>query len=89
MPRMLAGLNLTSVRPRGEILRPEPLPKAYTVLEHEVPRAGVTVKRQYQRARWQGGGIFLWLGRQKQAGRGEASSGLRYDQIEDKPPAQG
>jgi hypothetical protein len=89
MPRMLAGLNLTSVRPRGEILRPEPLPKAYTIEEQEVPRAGVTVKRQYQRVRWQGGSIFLWLGRQKQAGRGEASSGLRYDQIEDKPPAQG
>jgi hypothetical protein len=89
MPRMLAGLNPTSVRPRGEILRPEPLPKAYTILEHEVLRAGVTVTRKYQCVRWQAGRTFLWLGRQKQAGRGEASSGLRFDQIEDRPAVTG
>jgi hypothetical protein len=89
MPRMLAGLKPTSVRPRGDILRPEPLPQAYFILEREVPRAGTTVTRKFQRTRRQGGSIFLWLGRQKQAGRGEASSSLRFDQIEDKLTVKG
>ena len=89
MPRLLPGLDPTSVRPSGEILRPEPLPKAYTIFEQKVPRAGTTVTRKYQRVRWQGGSIFMWLGRQKQAGRGEASSGLKFDQIEDRPVTKG
>jgi hypothetical protein len=88
MPRLIAGLNPTSVRPRGEILRPAPLPAAYYVFEHEVLRAGVVVKRTYQRARWYDGKTYVWLGRRKHTGRGESSSGLRFDQIEDKPSVQ-
>lgn len=85
MPRMIAGLNPTSVRPRGDVLRPAPLPAAYYVFEYEVPRAGVVVKRTYQRARWYDGKTYVWLGWRKQTGRGESSSGLRFDQIESKP----
>jgi hypothetical protein len=85
IPRLLAGLNPTSVRPRGEVLRPVPLPAAYYVFEHEVPRGGAMVKRTYQRVRWYDGNTYVWLGRRKQMGRGESSSGLRFDQIEDSP----
>ena len=47
--------------------------------EEEVPREGATVTRTYQLARWIDGSTHLWVGRGKQIGRGEASSGLRFD----------
>jgi hypothetical protein len=47
--------------------------------EEEVPREGATVTRTYQLARWVDGSTHLWVGRGKQIGRGEASSGLRFD----------
>ena len=40
---------------------------------------GARVTRAYQLARWMDGSTFLWLGRRKVVGRGEGSSGLRYD----------
>ena len=39
--------------------------------------------RHYQYARWIDGSTFLWLGRRKSTGRGEGSSGLRFDRVED------
>ncbi|HWI08966.1 MAG TPA: hypothetical protein VNT54_15800, partial [Solirubrobacteraceae bacterium] len=45
----------------------------------EVPRAGVTVERASQRARWLLGRTALWSGRQALPGRGELRSGLRFD----------
>ncbi len=45
----------------------------------EVPRAGVTVQRATQRARWLLGTTSLWTGRQALPGRGDISSGLRFD----------
>jgi hypothetical protein len=36
-------------------------------------------------SRWLGGAGFLWLGRAKRSGRGEGSSGLRYDSAD--PPS--
>lgn len=72
--------------PRGQLLREVPPP--YFVNEEEVPRAGVIVQRTWQRARWTGGQTFLWLGRFKEAGRGEGHSDLKFDQIEPlAPPA--
>jgi hypothetical protein len=56
-----------------------------SLYEEEVPRAGVRVTRQWQQVRWQDGSTHLWLGRTKQAGRGEGSSGLRFDTIEPGP----
>jgi hypothetical protein len=44
----------------------------------EIPREGA-VTRSYQYARWIGGVPLLWIGRRKSIGRGEGSSGLRFD----------
>ena len=57
-------------------------PAPYFVYEEEVPRNGVIVRRAYQRARWLNGKTYLWIGRTKEAGRGEGWSNLKFDQIE-------
>jgi hypothetical protein len=49
------------------------------LFDEEVTRAGAHVTAAYQYARWIDGSTHLWLGRRKTAGRGEGSSGLRYD----------
>jgi hypothetical protein len=70
---------------RGRILTEVPAP--FFINEEEVPRAGVIVSRSWQRARWTDGQTYLWLGRAKEAGRGEGSSELKFDQLEEiKPP---
>lgn len=51
--------------------------------EEEVPRAGVHVTRRFEYTRWVGGRSFVWLANRKRAGRGEGSSGLRYDSAEE------
>ena len=90
MLRLIAGLeanpdpSIKTVRPRGRILVPEP-GSPYRLNEEEVPRAGAVVSRAYQRARWLDGRVFLWVGRRKETGRGESSSGLRFDQIDPAP----
>ena len=53
----------------------------YFIEEEEVPRAGRIVQRTFQRARWNDGKTFLWLGRRSQTGRGEGSSGLAFDHV--------
>jgi hypothetical protein len=50
-----------------------------SLFEEEVPREGVRVTRSYQYTRWFDGSTHLWVGRRKQIGRGEGSSGLRFD----------
>jgi hypothetical protein len=64
----------------GEVLR---VAAPYYVNEEEVPRAGKIVERSFQRARWTGGKTFVWLGRRVLTGRGEGSSGLAFDQVEE------
>jgi hypothetical protein len=49
--------------------------------DEEVPRSGVRVTAAYQYARWIDGSSHLWRGRRKEVGRGEGSSGLRYDAV--------
>ena len=39
--------------------------------------------RHYQLARWLDGSTLLWASRRKQVGRGEGSSGLRFDRVLD------
>lgn len=82
------------VRPVTTILRPglsadDQATGAYIVHEAEVPRAGVRVRGAMQRARWTDGSTVVWHARQRRAGRGEGSSGLRFDVLEpdDNPPA--
>jgi len=71
---------------RGRLLTEVPPP--YFVNEEEVPRAGTLVSRTWQRTRWVGGQTYLWLGRFKETGRGEGHSDLKFDQLEDIPPAE-
>ena len=37
--------------------------------EEEVPRSGSRVTQSFQRTRWYGGEVFVWLGVRKQTGR--------------------
>jgi len=57
----------------------------YFVNEEEVSRAGVIVQRSFQRTRWLNGRTYLWIGRYKEAGKGEGWSNLKFDQIMDIP----
>jgi hypothetical protein len=62
----------------GEILNPG---GDLLLQDEEVPREGARVTRHYELARWIDGSTLLWASRRKQVGRGEGSSGLRYDRI--------
>ena len=76
---LLAADGSNQVRPaRGALLGGAPL----ALFDEEVPREGVRVTRGYQCTRWIGGATVLWLGQRKQVGRGEGSSGLRYDGLD-------
>jgi hypothetical protein len=68
----------TVVPARGRILG---VPGPLFVRDEEVPRAGAHVTSGYQYARWIDGSSHLWRGRRKEPGRGEGSSGLRFDSI--------
>jgi hypothetical protein len=73
--------------PRGRLLRAPKSP--YFIAEEEIPRAGAYVERSWQRARWLQGRTLIWVGRRKTAGRGEGSSNLAFDQIQDLAPKKG
>jgi hypothetical protein len=64
------------LEPQGRVLEP-----GHELLLHdeEVPREGARVTRSYQYARWIDGSTHLWIGRRKQPGRGDGSSGLQFD----------
>jgi hypothetical protein len=80
-----SGLN-HAAPPRGRILG---VPGPLFVRDEEVPRAGAHVTTAYQYARWIDGSSHLWRGRRKQPGRGEGSSGLRFDSVVETAPAGG
>lgn len=61
----------------GSLLAPRGAP--FYVEEEEVPRSGITVRRKYQFCRAEDGSIHLWVQNVKTPGRGERSSGLRWD----------
>jgi hypothetical protein len=78
------GIGVYLFHPRGKLLLENenvPVGETDTLIlrEEEVPRAGAIVKRAFQYARTPNGGAYLWLGRAKLSGRGEASSGLKFD----------
>ena len=67
-----------SVSALGRILEPgQPL----SLFEEEIPREGIRVTRSYRFTRWIDGSAYLWVGRDKSVGRGEGSSGLRFDSL--------
>lgn len=77
------GATPTLVHPRGVLLRADasadPADDLLRVAEEEIPREGIVLTRRFQLARTPDGRTLLWVGRQKATGRGEGSSGLRYD----------
>jgi hypothetical protein len=90
LPGSLRGVRLQRARlprqtaqPLGAVLA---VPAPYFVAEEEVPRTGRKITRAFQRARWIDGRTFLWVGRAAPVGRGEGSSGLVFDAVEETPP---
>ncbi|MFO1499614.1 MAG: hypothetical protein U1G07_14685 [Verrucomicrobiota bacterium] len=69
-------------QPLGVVLN---VPAPYYIAEEEVPRAGRMVTRAFRRSRWIDGSVHLWLARSSTIGRGQGSSGLVFDQIEEQP----
>ena len=69
------------VHSQGRILNPDNNDRL-ALYEEEVPREGARVTRSYQLARWLDGSTHLWIGRRKQVGRSEGSSGLHFDTAE-------
>lgn len=88
MPRIIEGDPLGKIeriKPRTNLLREglnQPVRQTYFVEEEEVLRAGTNVKQSFQRTRWYGGQVYVWLGVRKRTGRGEASSHLRFDYLQ-------
>jgi hypothetical protein len=68
------------IKAKGVLLNEPTLP--WFVNEEEIPYAGTTVTRAYQRARWYDGRTCVWIGRRRETGRGVGSSNLRFDQVE-------
>jgi hypothetical protein len=66
---------------RGDILRPTTAAPRQ-IAEQAIPRSGVVLTRAWQRTRWIDGSIHMWVERRKRSGRGEGSSGLRYDAVD-------
>lgn len=63
---------------RGRILEAG---EALALYEEELPREGIRIVRTCQATRWIDGSTHLWIGRRKGVGRGEGSSGLRFDTV--------
>jgi hypothetical protein len=82
--RRAAMLDATGVpqfsRAKGRILTPNP-GRRLDLYEEEIPREGVRVTRSYQYTRWLDGATLLWVGRRKEIGRGDGSSGLFFDTL--------
>jgi hypothetical protein len=78
-----AALDLTGrarvVRSQARLLGEPTQP--LLIPEEEVPREGAVVRRAWQGARWYDGRLFVWSANRKSAGRGEGSSGLRFDTL--------
>ncbi|HKD06728.1 MAG TPA: hypothetical protein VKB79_12575 [Bryobacteraceae bacterium] len=68
-----------ATEPKGRLLVANDSGGRLWLFEEEVPREGTLVDRLYRYARWQDGRTTLWTARRRQTGRGEGSSGLRFD----------
>jgi len=94
MPRILEGdpNPPQKVQPRTVLLRQglDLTPaQPYFIHEEEVPRAGAVALQSFERTRWSDGRVYVWLRVRRQTGRGEGSSGLRFDELEDLPSNAG
>jgi hypothetical protein len=78
LERTLPDGSSQPILPLGRLLQ-TPADGNLVLPEEEVPREGARVSRAYRLARWVDGSSVLWLARRKGVGKGEGSSGLRYD----------
>lgn len=69
--------------PMGHILS-QMVSQETMVFDEEVPRAGTQINCAYQYTRWVDGSTHLWLAHKRRPGRGEGSSGLRFDVAENR-----
>src|SRR5262249_41949754 len=67
-----------SVVPLGRLLDLN----AFSVPHAHVPREGTRLLRDFAMTRWTNGATFAWSRRRREIGRGEGSSGLRFDVAE-------
>ena len=85
--------ELSVVRELGQVaLGPNPTPiplgavlgssSPLRVEEEELYRAGLRIRRLVRRVRWSDGSVHVWFARRAGPGRGESSSGLRFDSAE-------
>lgn len=71
--------------PWGKLLAPY-VRDGSIIRDEEIPREGALISRAYKYSRWVDGSIHLWIGRRKRVGKGEKSSGLRFDFLENEAP---
>jgi hypothetical protein len=83
--QMVRPDGVTKPQPLGRLLAAPP-ESSYRVREETIPRTGLRLVREVVRARWMNGETHLWIARRKLVGRGEGSSGLRYDEARIKAP---
>ena len=94
MPRLLkeaSGQQPDKIQPRTRLLRhglDQDKPEPYFIAEEEVERAGTVIEAKWQRCRWYGGRVVIWLGQQRRVGRGQGHSGLGFDVIRPKATAR-
>lgn len=69
--------TMRPITAQGTILEPGRSP--WYLREEELSRAGVTIRRVPAIARWTDGTPYTWVSRRVSSGRGEGSSGLRFD----------
>lgn len=74
----LSGTLDVVPEPMGRILDPEA-----SIFAEEVSRTGRRVTRSFQASAWLDGTTHVWSSREVGPGRGEVSSGLRFDFLED------
>lgn len=57
--------------------------QSLSLFEEEVPREGARLTRRRRLTRWIDGSTWLWTAFRRDVGRGEGSSGLAFDSLED------
>lgn len=82
MPRNQEDEKPAPIPPRSHLL--VTAGSGHRLHEETVSRAARRVRLIVQRSRWTDGSTHVWIGRETGPGRGEGSSGLRFDIIEDK-----
>lgn len=83
--RLAVGVDGGDVATRGAIgaiLEPG---RALSIHDEEIPPTGATVTRSWQMARTGEGGMVVWVGRRKSAGRPRRSPGLGFDEVVTSP----